>query len=257
MNLNKLTDLKNELDKYRPIDSITLQSLIDDFKLRYTYNSTALEGNTLSIYETKIVIEEGITIGGKTVREHLEVINHDIAVKKLINDVQNKTPLDLKLILDYHEIILKGINDDWAGRYRNQQVLISGAKHKPVNPQKVYDEMNDFINRFTQDNLLHPVEKAALIHAELVRIHPFVDGNGRTARLMMNLELMKCGYPIVIIEVEDKALYCSILDEGHTSGNYQKFIDFVAEKCEKSLNLYLDVVSANQQSNELDFEVTP
>ena len=249
MDINKLTELQDELNLYRPFDPITINSIIDDLKLKYTYNSTALEGNTLSIYETKAVIEDGITIGGKTVREHLEVINHDVAVQKLIVDVQNNVKLDLKLILDYHEIILKGINEDWAGRYRNQQVLISGAKHIPVNPQKVYDEMNAFILKSDQSSTLHPVERAALIHAELVRIHPFVDGNGRTARLVMNLELMKSGYPIVVVEVEDKARYCSLLDFGHVSGDYKGFVAFIAEKAEKSLNLYLSIIKQNDNTN--------
>ena len=249
MDINRLTELKDELNLYRPLDPITINSIIDDLKLKYTYNSTALEGNTLSIYETKAVIEDGITIGGKTVREHLEVINHDVAVQKLIVDVQNNVKLDLKLILDYHEIILKGINEDWAGRYRNQQVLISGAKHIPVNPQKVYDEMNLFILKSDQSSTLHPVERAALIHVELVRIRPFVGGNGRTARLIMNLELMKSGYPIVVVEVEDKARYCSLLDSGHVNGDYRGFVAFIAEKAEKSLNFYLSIIKQNDNTN--------
>lgn len=248
MNIGRLTILKDELNSYRPFDLVTAQSIIDDLALKYTYNSTALEGNTLSIYETKIVIENGITIGGKTVREHLEVINHDIAVHKLINDVQNKYRLSAQLILDYHQIILKGINEEWSGRYRNQQVLISGAKHIPVNPQRVYDEMNAFITKAEELVTLHPVERAALIHADLVRIHPFVDGNGRTARLIMNLELMKAGYPIVIIEVTDKAHYCDLLDIGHTTGNYDKFVSFIADKAEQSLKLYLSVIKSNTEA---------
>jgi Fic family protein len=241
-----LTKLKDEISSYRPIDPITLQSIINDLSLKYTYNSTALEGNTLSIYETKMVIEDGITIGGKTVREHLEVINHDHAVHKLIEDVKNNAPLDQKLILDYHAIILEGINNDWSGRFRNQQVLISGAKHVPVNPQKIYDEMKLYIENANQNmNKLHPVERAALLHAELVRIHPFVDGNGRTARLVMNLELMKAGYPIVVIEVEDKIKYCTLLDNGHVSHDYSEFVDFIGMRQEQSLKLYLSVIKSN------------
>src|SRR3990167_4704136 len=106
MDFTNLTKLKALVNSYRPFDPITLDSIIKDLTLKYTYNSTALEGNTLSIYETKLVIENGITIGGKTVREHLEVINHDHAVQKLIRDVKNKINLDLQLILDYHALIL-------------------------------------------------------------------------------------------------------------------------------------------------------
>ena len=201
-----------------------------------------------------MVIEHGVTIGGKTVREHLEVINHDHAVSKLIEDVKNNATLDQKLILDYHAIILKGINDDWSGRFRNQQVLISGAKHIPVNPQKVYEEMTAYIENANYNNSnLHPVERAALLHADLVRIHPFVDGNGRTARLVMNLELMKSGYPIVVIEVEDKTQYCTLLDAGHVSKDYSEFINFIAMKQEKSLNMYLSIIKNNLLSIDSGF----
>lgn len=120
--LEYLSLLKEEIDKARPLDKITLDSIISDLRLKYTSTSTALEGNTLSIYETKAVIEDGITIGGKTVREHLEVINHDKAITKLFTYVKDKAALNAKLILDFHETILKGINDEWAGRFRNQIV---------------------------------------------------------------------------------------------------------------------------------------
>ena len=239
--LEEISRLKEKLDKSRPLDKITLDSILEDLKLKYTYHSNALEGNTLSIYETKVIIEHGITIGGKTIREHLEVINHNHAVDKLIMDVQNDADLDLKLILDYHHIILHGINDEWAGRYRNSQVFISGAKHVPPNANKVFDKMNEFINMINNSwGNLHPVESAALIHAYLVQIHPFVDGNGRTARLIMNLHLMKYGYPIIIIELIDKAKYCALLDSGHIDGNYTPFVDFIAECVRKSLNIYLN-----------------
>ena len=248
MYLELIDNLKNELESYRPFDEITVQSIVADLRLKYTYNSTAIEGNTLSIYETKSVIEDGITIGGKTVREHLEVINHDKAITKLILDVQNKTELNIKLILDYHHIILAAINDDWAGRFRNNKVYISGATHVPPSPHNVFDEMNIFIDKIKQEfSLMHPVVRAAMVHAELVKIHPFVDGNGRTARLIMNLELMKSGYPIVIIELEDKRRYCEILDIGCVTSDYSKFIEFVAEKTTKSLNIYLLAHRANRE----------
>ncbi len=209
--LEYLSLLKEEIDKARPLDKITLDSIISDLRLKYTSTSTALEGNTLSIYETKAVIEDGITIGGKTVREHLEVINHDKAVTKLFTYVKDKAALNAKLILDFHETILKGINDEWAGRFRNQIVYISGAKHIPVSAEKVYDSMLEFEHKISELSTLHPVAYSALIHANLVRIHPFIDGNGRTARLIMNLELMKAGYPIVLIEPQDKGRYCDLL----------------------------------------------
>ena len=253
MYLEMIDTLKNELDSYRPFNEITVRSIVADLRLKYTYNSTAIEGNTLSIYETKSVIEDGITIGGKTVREHLEVINHDKAITRLIADVQNNVELDIKLILDYHNIILTGINDDWSGRFRNISVHITGASHATPSPHKVFDEMNVFKDRIRQEfNLMHPVIRAAMVHAEFVRIHPFVDGNGRTARLIMNLELMKAGYPIVIIEVEDKRRYCEALDIGCATSDYSKFIEFIAEKTSKSLNIYLSSHKDNKQFQDHD-----
>jgi Fic family protein len=244
--LKELSTLKKELDNSKPLHQTTLESIIADLKLKYTYNSNALEGNTLTIYETKAILENGVTIGGKSMREHLEVINHDKAIDLLLNYVSHNEPLELNSILSFHAIILRQINDEWAGRFRNIPVRISGSKHLPLAPSKVYDAMEKYIlNMKKLKQELHPVEYAAIAHAYLASIHPFVDGNGRTCRLIMNMELMKSGYPMVLINVNDRAEYCRLLELGDINNDYTKFIDFIADCTKKSLEIYLEAIQEN------------
>ena len=244
--LEELSALKQELDNSSPLHQLTLESIIADLRLKYTYNSNALEGNTLTIYETKAILENGITIGGKSMREHLEVINHDKAIDLLLNYVKLNESLELRSILSFHEIILRQINDEWAGRFRTIPVRVSGSKHLPIAPSKVYNTMDQYIinmKKLKQD--LHSVEYAAIAHAHLANIHPFVDGNGRTCRLVMNMELMKSGYPIVLINVNDRVEYCRLLELGDLSNDYTKFIDFIAECTKRSLEIYLEAIKEN------------
>ncbi len=244
--LEQISRLKQELDSSRPLHSTTLASILADLRLQYTYNSNALEGNTLSIYETKVILQQGVTIGGKSLREHLEVINHDKAIDLLLRYVQDKEGLTLRTVLDFHEIILKQIDDEWAGRLRTIPVRIGGAKNAPPAPAKVYDEMLSYMQQMKMfEKTLHPVAYVALVHAHLVRIHPFVDGNGRTARLIMNLELMKNGYPLILIDVLDRVKYCHLLEWAILNDDYSQFIDFIADCTLRSLQIYLSVVNEN------------
>jgi Fic family protein len=241
--LEEVSQLKKQLDNSRPLHQITLESIVADLRLKYTYNSNALEGNTLTIYETKAILENGVTISGKPLREHLEVINHDKAIDLLLDYVKNKVPLNLKSILSFHEIILRQINDDWAGRLRNIPLRISGSQHVPISPAKVYTAIESYITDMqkSRENL-HPVVYAAIAHARLANIQPFIDGNGRTSRLVMNMELMKSGYPIVLIDVNDRALYCRLLELGDINNDYTEFTDFIADCVKKSLKIYLDAI---------------
>ncbi len=241
--LDELSLLKTQLDNSRPLHKITLESIIADLRLKYTYNSNALEGNTLTIYETKAILEKGVTIHGKSIQEHLEVINHDKAIDLLLKYVKEQEPLTLKSILTFHEIILRQINDEWAGRFRNIPVRISGSQHLPINPARVYELMEKYIEDMAKyKKEFHPVAYAAIAHAHLAHIHPFIDGNGRTSRLVMNMELMKNGYPIVLIDMNDRAKYCQLLELGDINNDYTKFIDFIADCTKKSLEIYLEAV---------------
>lgn len=238
MNFDKLDALKAMLDTYRPLSKEVVENLHEELVLQWTYNSNAIEGNTLTLKETKVALE-GITIGGKTLREHFEAINHREAilfVEELVQAGELLNERDIKLI---HHLVLKNIDDKNAGAYRNCNVTIAGAEHRPPEFLKVPDEMVDFIKWYENEGQnLHPVERAAIVHGEFVKIHPFVDGNGRTSRLLMNLELMKAGFPAAVLPVSKRLEYYEALDSAHCTGNYDSFVELVAEVVEQSFEPY-------------------
>ncbi|MBG9472361.1 Fic family protein [Priestia megaterium] len=234
---------KAKLDTLRPLPKYTLKSLREKLLLEWTYNTNAIEGNTLTMNETKVVLE-GITVGGKTMREHLEVINHRDAIAYVEEIVQKGEPLTEWQIKNLHRLVLKGIDDEYAGVYRDQQVFIAGAKHTPPAPYLIKEQMEQLIKWYENEaQKLHPVERGAMLHAIFVGIHPFIDGNGRTSRLLLNLELMKAGFPAVVIKVENRLAYYEALDKSHTTKNYQDFIQLIVKEVEDSLNLYLSALS--------------
>ncbi|MFP3845974.1 Fic family protein [Priestia filamentosa] len=234
---------KVKLDTLRPLPKYTLKSLREKLLLEWTYNTNAIEGNTLTINETKVVLE-GITVGGKTMREHLEVINHRDAIAYVEEIVQKGEPLTEWQIKNLHRLVLKGIDDEYAGIYRDQQVFIAGARHTPPAPYLIKEQMEQLINWYENEaQKLHPVERGAMLHAIFVGIHPFIDGNGRTSRLLLNLELMKAGFPAVVIKVENRLAYYEALDKSHTTKNYHDFIQLIVKEVEDSLNLYLSALS--------------
>ena len=201
----QLDALKARLDRHRPLPPDMVADLRADMVLRYTFHSNAIEGNTLTLMETKVVLEDGVTIGGKSMREHLEAINHKEAIGFLEEVVRDGRGLDERTLKGLHQLVLRGIADD-AGRYRTRNVIISGAGHTPPDALHMQERMDAFFRWYADAAArLHPVELAARVHADFVVIHPFTDGNGRTARLLMNLELMRAGYPTVIIPVEQRA----------------------------------------------------
>jgi len=233
---------KQLLDEKRPLPEYTVKSIRENLMLEWTYNSNAIEGNTLTLSETKVVLE-GITVGGKTLREHLEVINHRDAILYVEEIIRNKEPLTEWQIKNIHRLVLKGINDHYAGMYRDQQVIIAGAKHVPTDPVLIKEQMEKLIDWYNNDgSKLNPVERAALLHVIFVGIHPFIDGNGRTARLLLNLELMKNGYPPVVIRSAIRIKYYESLDKAHTTKQYEDFISLVAEEENVSLDMYLKLV---------------
>ncbi|MDH2449322.1 Fic family protein (plasmid) [Priestia megaterium] len=234
---------KVKLDTLRPLPKYTLKSLREKLLLEWTYNTNAIEGNTLTMNETKVVLE-GITVGGKTMREHLEVINHRDAIAYVEEIVQKGEPLTEWQIKNLHRLVLKGIDDEYAGVYRDQQVFIAGAKHTPPAPYLIKEQMEQLIKWYENEaQKLHPVERGAMLHAIFVGIHPFIDGNGRTSRLLLNLELMKAGFPAIVIKVENRLAYYEALDKSHTTKNYQDFIQLIVKEVEDSLNLYLSALS--------------
>ncbi|NQT59737.1 MAG: Fic family protein [Bacteroidetes bacterium] len=238
----KVDELKQKIDDQRPLPKHTVKSLHEKLIVEWTYNSNAIEGNTLTLSETKVVLE-GITIGGKSVVEHLETINHREAIyfiEKLIQNNERLTEWNLKNI---HALILKEIDNRNAGKYRNENVLISGAKHIPPNHYDVDNLMQKLLKEYhTEWESYHPVVKSTLLHGEFVKIHPFVDGNGRTARLLLNFELMKHGYTPIIIKNERRAEYYDVIDLAHTTFDYGPFIKLITDFVLESEELWMMVL---------------
>jgi len=238
---NEVDQLKSELDSKRPIPKETLRSLEESINLEWTYNSNGIEGNTLTLRETQVVLE-GITVGGKSIKEHLEAINHEKAILYLSDLVKESNPITEWNIKSIHQLILKDIDDENAGRYRRENVTIKGATHIPPDYLKVPELMETLVLSYEHWNEFHPIIQAALLHGELVKIHPFVDGNGRTSRLLMNLDLMNHGYNPVIIKKEDRLEYYEALDKAHTTGNYTDFVKLIIKLEIEMLKKYLKLI---------------
>lgn len=231
---------KTQLDSLRPLPPHTVRTLHEQQVLEWTYHSNAIEGNTLTLKETKVVLE-GITVGGKRLREHFEVINHKEAIDYVEAIVSGQEELSEWQIKAIHQLVLKNIDTPNAGRYRQENVLISGAEYVPPEFLKLPGAMEELMAEY-QASTCHPVERAARLHVDFVGIHPFVDGNGRTARLLMNFELMRYGYLPVIIQVEQRLGYYDALDLAHTRGDYEPFIGMVVELEQTELKRYLRLI---------------
>ena len=239
----KLDELKSKLDSFRPLNPSVIKNLHEDLVLRWTYHSNAIEGNTLTLKETKVALE-GITIGGKTLREHFEAINHKDAILFMEDLAQKEERLSEYSIKQIHSLILKNIDDENKGKYRTTNVIISGAEHKPPQSFEVQSKMEEFIKNYNEKvTKLHPIELASFVHIEFVKIHPFLDGNGRTSRLLMNLELIKAGFPPVVIELEDRLEYYKTLDIAHTENDYKPFLELMKKVVEKSFEPYFYVLN--------------
>ena len=230
-----------ELNNKRPLPVSTLKSLEESNILDWTYNSNAIEGNTLTIRETKVVLE-GLTIGGKSVKEHLEAINHKEAILFLEDLINNNDELSEWNIKRIHNLILKEIDNKNAGKYRVENVSISGASKEPTDFIQIPEEMEKLIYKYEEWDNYHPLIRSALLHGEFVFIHPFIDGNGRTARLLMNFEAMKNGYLPIIIKANLRAKYYDALDKAMTEHDYTDFIKLIVEEEKNILDKYLKVL---------------
>ena len=241
MKWEDLTLKKRHLDALRPLDPGLVLNLSAWLRIELTFASNALEGNTLTRQETALVVEEGLSVGGKSLREHLEAVNHAKALDWAVELSRSKAPLDEEAVLKMHDLVLRGILDDHAGRYRNVPVRISGSRSVLPSPQKVGALMSE-LGRFLQagPQNLHPAEYAAEAHLRLVSIHPFVDGNGRSGRLLMNLALLRHGYPLAVIRLRDRLNYLKALEEVQTGGPRQAYDKLVYDAVDRGLDLWLD-----------------
>ena len=244
--LTEVDALKAKLSTIRPLPNEAIKKIQDAIEIEYTYDSNRIEGNTLTLQETALVVNEGVTISGKSMREHLEAINHSEAIDFIKGIAGRSEPISERTIKDIHAIVLHGIDRENAGKYRTVPVMISGSRHIPPAPYKLDRLMEDFITEYRrkEEAREHPVLIAAYLHDELVRIHPFIDGNGCTSRLLMNLFLLRHGYTLVSLKSDNEAKvrYYESLEKSHTEGISNDFNLIVATAVRDSLKRYLEIV---------------
>ena len=238
---------KEQLSALRPLPEEALKKIQDALDIEYTYESNRIEGNTLTLQETALVVNEGVTISGKSMREHLEAINHAEAISYIKDIAKQDIEISERTIKEIHALILHGIDRENAGRYRTVPVMISGSTHMPPQPYLIEKQMEGFILRFKQMEAekVHPVLIAAYLHDELVRIHPFIDGNGRTSRLLMNLYLLRHGYVIITLKGSNdaKVNYYKALEMSHTEQLPEDFQKLVIEAEIAALQKYLSIMA--------------
>ncbi|MEA3458035.1 MAG: Fic family protein, partial [Candidatus Thermoplasmatota archaeon] len=223
--IRKIEWKRKKLDSLRPLPKGAVKRILEDIRLRHTYHSDAIEGNTLTLQETKLVLEEGITIGGKSLKDHIEAKNDAEAFDIMVELVNSKKEISQEIIQKIHEFATKGILKN-PGQYRTENVTITGVKIRPPSFLKIVRLIDEYIQNI-QKLKLQTIKKAAYIHHEFVRIHPFLDGNGRVARLLTNFYLMKQGYPPIVIQKEDRKNYYKSLNKAD-HGNLSDFATFIA-----------------------------
>lgn len=240
----RIKEKLKRLNSLRPLPPSAIQKLKEQFEIELTYHSDSIEGNKLTEKETFWVIKEGITIKGKPLKDHLEAIGHQEAIDYIYSLIKQKkekifTGHNLRMI---HQLIMKRVDPDWAGRYRTGPVKITGSKHIPPSASDVPHLIKDFISLVKNNpQRLTPVELSALAHFKIANIHPFFDGNGRLARLFMNIILLRAGFPIAVILRFDRAKYYRFLSLAD-KGKLKPFVNFIARTVERSLNIYLQAL---------------
>lgn len=228
-----------ELNKRRPLTEGELERLNEEFLTEYTYNSNAIEGNTLTLRETDMVLR-GLTIDQKSLKEHLEVIGHKEAFDFVTELVKEKCEINERVIKQIHYLVLADKKDD-RGVYRRVPVRIMGAAHETAQPYLIVTKMEELLRNYLASEE-HIVTKLARFHIEFERIHPFIDGNGRTGRLLVNLELMKAGYPPIDIKFTDRIAYYNAFDEYHVKHNSKAMESLFAKYINERLDIYLKML---------------
>lgn len=254
---DKIDQLLGELNTYRPLTEGELRRLRDEFLVSFTYHSNAIEGNTLTLQETALIINEGITIDKRPLKDHLEAVGHKEACLYVEELVKQKVPLTEKVIKDIQSLVLMDRRQD-RGVYRRIPVTIMGAVHTPPQPYLVPPQMEQLIMKYEQMASKHIVERVAIFHLEFEAIHPFIDGNGRTGRLLLNLELMKEGYPPINIKYGDRKRYYDCFTSYHTNGNDPaEMVSLIAQYLKEELERYIEIIknaNAMTDSRSIDDE---
>ena len=244
--LKRITEKKRKLDQFQPLPHGVVKNLEDWLNVELTYSSNRIEGNTLTRIETAEVIEKGVSavISGKALVDQLEAVNHARAIEQMhwiSTQIKSHNEITEAHINSIHKIILTRIDDEWAGRYREDEVFIRGTDVELPMPQRVPYLMKDFADWLAQGKKPHPILIAADAHFKFVSIHPYRDGNGRTARLLMNLILLKNDYPLAIIRAEDRTEYLNALNVAQKKGDFEPFYTIIAQAVERSLDAYLNI----------------
>ncbi|MEK7061940.1 MAG: Fic family protein [Patescibacteria group bacterium] len=250
--INRIDSKLKLFNKHRPLPKSLILKLKDQFAIEMTYNSNGIEGNSLTLKETFLVINEGLTVKNKPLKDHLEAKDHFEAIEFLAELVENdrQHTISERLIRNLHQIITRETEKEQSGKYRDGNVIITGSKHRPPEAFEISRLMSNLV-RWTKENQikLHPIELSAIFHHKLVFIHPFFDGNGRTARLAMNLFLMQKGYPLVVILKNDRKKYYDALAKADR-GDWNVLIKLVSQSVERSLNMYLRVIEPKLKKQE-------
>lgn len=230
------------LNSLRPLPQTTLKNLKDKFEIDMTYNSNAIEGNKLTLRETFLVVRKGITIGGKSLEEHLEAKNHVDAIRFLYELTDKKRRITEEDILTVHHLVLEKIDLGFAGKYRNQQVYIEGAVHVPPPAREVPKLMQRVIKQLnSNEEKEKAIISASKVHYLITFIHPFIDGNGRVARLLLNLRLMRAGFPPIVLKKTQRKSYYGALEKAD-DGDFYPITTLIAKDIESALDLYLSTV---------------
>lgn len=267
VDFSKVTDLKNKLTSMRPLSKMEVEKIREFEKIEDVYNSNALEGNTITKFETKMILEEGITISEKPMREHLEIVNLSEAYDFVEDLVRTNQPLSERLIKEIHSIVYNKLAMDRedVGNYRRIDVGISASDFEPTSPLHIEEEMQNLL-LWSEENKgkLHPVKYAATLHEKFVTIHPFINGNGRTARLLMNFALTQAGYPSIVVKADpaSRIRYNQSLQIAQVEGNSEPFLSFIleltTEKLEKMVNrleMKNEVTKKREKSKKNDIEL--
>jgi Fic family protein len=243
----RIAEKKAALDLQRPLPAPIVEKLYQDLRVRLTYHSNAIEGNTLDLSETQLVIEHGMTIGGHTVREHLEAIQHAAAYTTLLDLARADAPIDEAAVSQLHALIMRDLVDT-PGQYRTGAVFISGSEYRPPHHTEVPQLMRDLVHWIATEGAAYvPLVRAALTHEMFLAIYPFLDGNGRTARLLLNLQLMRDGYPVALLLAGWRPRYIRALEQAH-HGQYNPLVNIVGRAVEAGLDMFLDACAASPEA---------
>jgi len=237
----RIENKKAELNKRRPLTKGEVDRLRKEFLVEFTYNSNAIEGNTLTLSETEAVINDNVTIGGKSLKDHLEVIGHKEAYEYVLRLVEDKAPFSERIIKEIHSLVLADKPED-KGIYRRIPVRISGALHEPPQPYMIAPLMEKLMIDYKDMQNMHTIERAALFHLKFEGIHPFIDGNGRCGRLLLNFDLIKNGYPNTNIKFTDRQTYYKCFNNYHLNNDHSMMVNLVAEYVEDMLDKYLIIL---------------